>query len=378
MNEAKKRIAIAITLAERGGAQHFVKLLSEKLAASGYEVTVYAGAGTWLPDALRSANIRFKNIPHLSRDIHAWNDIRALLWLKNELKRNKVDALHLNSTKMGVIGSIAGRLAGTKRIVYRIGGWVFLESLSPFKKQLYKWLEIRTAKFKDVIVCVHPGDVEIAKRSGIRPKSDIISIPNGIALSEFDQNLKRWQEARSLLSLPENAPVFGTIANFFPAKQLDQYMNACRLVANELPDAKFALIGDGREYAKIEEKRKVLGLEDSVLLLGERDDAVQLLKAFDVFVLPSAKEGMSWALLEAMAAGLPCVATDVGAARWMFEDEKGGWLASPNRMDEVARAMQNAYASLPENQKGKRARTIVETRFPLAKTLEATLRCLLN
>jgi len=155
-------------------------------------------------------------------------------------------------------------------------------------------------------------------------------------------------------------------------------MNACRRVANELPGAKFVLLGDGREYANIEERRKSLGLEDAVILAGECSNASELLKAFDVFVLPSAKEGMSWALLEAMAAALPCVATNVGAASWMFEDDKGGWLASPQDMNEVADAMLAAYASLPENEKGKRARVIIEMRFPLSKTLELSERSLVG
>jgi len=378
MNQAKKRIAIMITLAEQGGAQHFVTLFAEKLIASGHEVTVYAGSGTWLADALERRHIPFKRIPHLSRDIRIFDDIRVILWLRKELKQQRVDALHLNSTKMSIVGSIAGRLAKTPRIVYRIGGWVFLERLSPLKKNIYKWLEIWTAKNKDVIVCVHPGDVEVAKRVGIKPKKEVIAIPNGVQLAKFDQNLKPWQEARTLLHLPNNAPIFGTVANFFPAKQLDRYMNACRRVANELPGAKFVLLGDGREYANIEERRKSLGLEDAVILAGECSNASELLKAFDVFVLPSAKEGMSWALLEAMAAALPCVATNVGAASWMFEDDKGGWLASPQDMNEVADAMLAAYASLPENEKGKRARVIIEMRFPLSKTLELSERSLVG
>ena len=185
---------------------------------------------------------------------------------------------------------------------------------------------------------VHPEDAKLAKRLGIKPKKQVLGIPNGIDFDAFHKVLLSREEARKALHIAEDKIIFGTIANFFPPKNLPNYIEACALVAQKLPQAQFLILGEGMERKRIEGERKRYGLENSVLLPGNKNQASRYLQAFDIFVLPSSKEGMSFALLEAMTAGLPCVATDVGAASFMFENEQCGWIASPDKMEEIGRA----------------------------------------
>jgi glycosyltransferase involved in cell wall biosynthesis len=382
----KRRILLCITLAEQGGAQGFVLKLAKYLQKQGHEVKVVAGAGEWLKDECDRQNIPFIQISSMKREISPLQDLKAARELRCLLKAEKPDVIQLNSTKMGILGSLAAsyQLPATSypppRVVYRIGGWVFLEQLPAWKKSLYKTLEKISARWKDVIICVHPGDEDVAREAGIRPRGSLMAIPNGIDIDVFDEALLTRAEARRRLQLSENDIVFGTIANFFPPKNLPAYMEACKQVAEIFPHAKFVIIGDGMERNAIEHKCAELELQNHVLLPGKIENASTLMSAFDAYALPSSKEGMSFSLLEAMAASLPIIATDVGAAKWMLSEKSGhgacGWTSPHENMTRFAEHMIEAIESLPENVKGKRARERAVRNFPLERTLRETARIL--
>ncbi len=338
------RVALIVTQGEQGGVQDFLARFMVWLKAKGHEVAVFSGQGDWLAHKCREAGIPFVKLQKLKREISI-SDIGAIFELKYHLEQFKPDAIHLNSSKIGIIGSIAGRLAHIPRITYRIGGWVFLEDIPAWKKSLYRSLEHLTARLKDVIVCVHPDDVETAKRAGIFPKKEIVCIPNGINIEQFRSELFSRDEARRMLGV--DGTVFGTIANFYPAKDIPRYIEACALVSQKLSDAHFVIIGDGEQRGLIEAAVKQHALENKVVLAGAREDADRFYLAFDAFVLPSSKEGMSWALVRAMAAGLKCIATDVGAAKWML-GTSGAVVESKNPAA-LAEAMGRISSILPSD-----------------------------
>jgi glycosyltransferase involved in cell wall biosynthesis len=227
---------------------------------------------------------------------------------------------------------------------------------------------------KDVIVCVNPVDVSLADEVGIKAREAVVAVPNGIDLPKFDAALLPRPQARDKLSLGSEF-VFGTTANFYPPKDLPRYLEACKLVHEAEPNTRFQILGEGMQRAEIETKRDSLGLKDIVSLPGARDDASALLAGYDAFVLPSSKEGMAFSLLEAMAARLPCVATDVGAAKWMLDDSG---LVVP-KMDPQALAEAMLRVMREPGLKGKLAqgaRKQIESRFPLETTYQGNLRAL--
>lgn len=368
MNSSPSQAVIAITLAKPGGATSFAFTLARSLHMEGTSVTILAGEGTWLFEQCMKEQIPCLRIPSLGREIAPWRDLKSLIELIGLLRKLKPQALHLNSSKMGVLGSLAGRFARIPRIVYCIGGWSFLESLPEHKRRFYIWAERVSARWKDLIICVHPGDAEIANNYGIRGHEDTVIIPNGVDLADLDRHRYSREEAREFLGLPRDGYVFGTIGNFYPAKDLPRYLEACALVIKSHPNTYFALIGDGQERPLIEAAITSLGLETCVHLLGSRENASRYLLAFDSFVFPSAKEGMAFALLEAMAASLPCIVTDVGANRWVLGD--AGWIVPAKSPTALAKAMIDAYKDRRlAIEKGLRARKVVETHFPLSQTL---------
>jgi hypothetical protein len=134
-----KRIVLAVTLAEQGGVQEFLLRLGSFLAEQGHNVTILAGEGSWLFPLAHDRHIPIRRLTHLRRAIHPWHDLLAFFELRRVLKELQPDAIHLNSTKMGVLGSLAARSVGIKTVAYRIGGWVFLEPLSPLTRWLYRY-----------------------------------------------------------------------------------------------------------------------------------------------------------------------------------------------------------------------------------------------
>ncbi len=377
MNQAKQKIVLAVTLAEHGGVQEFLVRFALYLQSHGHEVTILAGEGEWLFERCREEGICAKKLRYTQRAIQPWQDMLALRELKELLHELKPDAIHLNSTKMGVLGALAARSLDVPKIVYRIGGWVFLEALAPHTKRFYRWIEKVSASWKDVIICVHPNDKALAIKAGIKPRQDIRVIPNGIDIHDFEAHLLSREEARRELGIPDDSFVFGTLANFFPAKNLPEYFKTCANIHTIFPQAQFVVIGDGGQRAQLEKLREQLLLDDVVLLPGRKAQASRFLKAFDTFVLPSSKEGMSWALLEAMAAKLPCVVTEVGANHWLLEG--AGWVVPAEDSAKLAAAMTESIQNTDKAKSyAKSAYDRVSKDFPLEKTLQDNEKALID
>lgn len=373
------KIALAVTLAEPGGVQQFLAGFSVWLKNRGHEVTIIAGDGAWLQERCKANGIAFIRLKKMGREINPLRDPSAILELRRVLKDLKPDAIHLNSAKMSVVGSIAARLLTMRdtryaiRVVYRIGGWTFREVLPSHKLWLYRSLEKWTGRLKDVIICVNPDDVGLANEVGIKAREAVVAVPNGIDLVKFDATLKSRDVSRD--TLHASGFTFGTTSNFYPPKDLPRYMEACKIVHDTEPTARFLILGDGLQRAEIEAKRHALGLDEVVALPGARNDATALLAGFDAFVLPSSKEGMAFSLLEAMAARLPCIATDVGAAKWMLAD--AGLVVPKMDPEALAGAMLRVMRN-PELRAtlAAGARHQIETRFPLEETYQGNLKAL--
>lgn len=365
---AKPRILFLLTTSDWGGVQFFVHATAVEAKRRGYAVMVAAGGSGELGPRCEASGIRFARLLTMRRDISPFHDLAALHEVRRIIRDFKPDAVHLNSSKMGVLGSVAAELERVPRVVYRIGGWSFLERISPMKQWMYRMAEKWSASKKDIIVTVHPGDEGVARREAIVPRGRLVTIPNGIDLARFDRELLTRDDARRALGLAPSDVVVGTLANYYPPKALPAYLETIAALPFRV-----VIIGDGPERDAIRQKHRELNLGERVMLAGRRDDASTLLKAFDLFVLPSSKEGMPWALLEAMAARLPCIATDVGACRWMLEPDAG--VIVPPDDPKALRDAIAAHASDAEtrNRLGEAARRAVESRFRWETTLEKTL-----
>lgn len=373
MQPAKRRVLFLVTTADWGGVQHFIFETAKEALRRGFEVLVAKGGHGELGERCSAAGIPATTIETLRRNISPIHDLAAIYEVRKLIRSFKPDVVHLNSSKIGVIGSYACHLERVPRTIYRIGGWSFLEDIGSVSKSIYLHAERATAKYKDVIVTVHPGDEAIARKEGIFPRGFLKTIPNGVDVAAFDRALLSRVEARRQLGISDDRIVIGSTSNFYAPKNIPAYLEMIG-TAQTNPRAIFAMIGDGPEVKRVHEIYERLGLKDRVVLAGRRPDASSLLSAFDLFVLPSTKEGMPWGLLEAMAARLPCVTTDVGACRWMLEPDAGVIVPSND-----GAALLNAISTLTTDEHrrtelGQRARQVVETRFQWETTVNETLK----
>jgi glycosyltransferase involved in cell wall biosynthesis len=157
----------------------------------------------------------------------------------------------------------------------------------------------------------------------------------------ISSRIARGDSLREELGIPKEAPVVGTVANFKPHKGYQYLLQAAQEVKNAISDVRFVLVGRGPVEEEMRQKASALGLDGSVIFTGYREDAPVLMRSFDVFVLPSVEEGLSIALLEAMALGAPPIVTNVGGLPEVVDDGKHGIVVPPRNGAALARAIES-------------------------------------
>jgi len=344
-----KKILYIITQSELGGAQKNVFDLAYALKEK-YEIVVAAGpdGGGDLYNLLKEKQIRYVKLRWLRRnDINPFADLVGLWEIFRLIKKEKPDIVHLHSSKAGFSGSIAAKLFGIK-VVYTVHGAVFEAAFSAPARKFYLWLEKFSALFKDKIICVSGNDKKIWLKYKAAPEEKLVVVHNGIDYQNL--NLLPKDEAReNLFSLSQqlfeavsgskpDLKIVGTIANFYPEKGLPFLVQAAKIILkeNHFQNIIFIVIGEGYQREILKEMIKDSGLEEKFILTGKIDNAPKYLKAFNIFVLPSIKEGFPYTILEAMAGGLPIVASYVGGIPEMVKNEENGFLVLPKNAQMLA------------------------------------------
>ena len=387
----RKRVLFIITQSELGGAQKFLAQLISHLDASRFEAVVATGqdGGKEIKDILPQ-NTNFVTLKNLHRNPNLFNDIASVFELKKIIKEFRPDTVFLNSSKAGFIGSLAVKLLPKDwprpKVIYRIGGWTFNDPWPWWKQLVYRLLEKISAPWKDYIIVNNKHDYEQAKKYSIKPRKEVVLIYNGIGPYKLDFLEKDEAKIRLYELLPPSQKhagflhadlLIGTIANFYKTKGLEYLIEAFKILTCNLKPVPCTLvvIGDGLERQNLESKIKSQGLGNKIILAGRVPDAYKYLRAFDIFVLPSVKEGFPWALLEAMSAKLPVIATTVGANPEIIENDspnKNGFLVPPRD----PQALADAITRLAEDESlrrelGIQAHQTVLHKFDLHKMIEA-------
>jgi len=336
-----KKILFIITQSEFGGAQRFLANFTTALNKNKYDIAVGAGPEgddkNGLLSFLEKKGINTKHLKYLRRGVNPLFDYLGMVEILGLIKKEKPDTLFLCSSKAGALGALAGRLTGVKKVIYRIGGWAFNDPWPYWKKKLYILIEKWSAKFKDIIINNSESDRKQAINLKIKPKDKIITIYNGINTESLEFVSRKT--ARKFLKFKDSDFVVGTIANDYPSKGLKYLKKA----AKDLPSIKFVIIGTGNKFIP---------------------DAYKYLKAFDIFVLPSVKEGFPWTILEAMAAEVPIVATKVGA----ISEIQPGLLVEPGNSKELSSAIRKLLKNRDlRNKLTNQSKKTVKDKFSLER-----------
>ena len=349
----KKRVLYVVTQGEWGGAQRYIYDLAGSPEAQNWVINVAFGndGDNALNPKIEALGAKIWPLKWLKRPISPIADILAVFELWRLFRQIRPDVIHLNSSKAGVVGSLASFLVSHKpyaishKLIYTVHGWVFNEPMSALKKIFYLWAEKFTARFKDKIICVSEFDRQIALKYRIAPAEKLVRIHNGINIDSMEF-LPKDEARRELIKKPwdPHAPsglgmttVIGTIANFFSTKGLEYLIEAVRLLITDyrLPITAI-IIGDGELRPQLENLISKYNLQKNIFLAGKKENASKYLRAFDIYVCSSVKEGFPYSILEAMAAELPIIATKVGGIPEIIENNESGLLIEPRESGALA------------------------------------------
>ncbi len=322
----RKKLLFVITKSAWGGAGVYVYDLATSLSEQ-YDVAVALGGRGPLADRLHAAGIRTIPIPSMARDIGASLDIAAYKELKQIFKTEKPDIVHLNSSKAGGLGALAARMTGVKKIVFTVHGWAYNEPVSPLSK-LFRWgASLATLILSHRVITVSHFD-NINSPLGI----PTTPIHNGLAAREFADRAQARAFIAEKTGIAENICVVGAVGELHPNKGYDVLITA----AAAAPNMHVVIMGEGEQRALLENLISKHRLADRVHLLGFVSNAAQYSKGFDIFAMPSRKEGLPYAVLEAGAAGLPVVAAAVGGIPEIIDDGFSGVLVNAADASDLA------------------------------------------
>ena len=331
MSDRPLRVATLITRLE-GGAGVLTLRGARVLDPDEFDVTLITGSGNHLIDQATAAGLDVFIEPALRTPIDPRSDFRALHSLGSLLSRGRFDVVHTHTAKAGVLGRMAASRVAVQRIVHTYHGFPFHEFQSSGRRGAYVAVERRMGRITDLALCVGAGVAAEAVRRKLIAPDRVRTI--GVAVdSELGGPAPAGQpgareKARRALGLPTDAKVVGVVGRLTYQKAPEDFLAAMRSLAR--PDVVGVWIGGG----ELEERLRRMAAQQPgarVVLAGERLDVPDLLPALDVFALPSRYEGLPTAIVEAMACGVPVVATAVNAVADVVIPGETGLLVPPRR-----------------------------------------------
>ncbi len=262
----------------------------------------------------------------LKRDPSPIADFKALLKLYSFIKRGKFDIVHTHTSKAGFIGRLAARMAHAPVVIHTTHGHVFYGFFGKLKTKLFVILEKVGAAVSDRIFCLTELEIKDHLDLGIGRRELFAALPSGIDIETYAAPSVPREETRRRLGIPAGAPVIGTVARLDPIKG-GKYLLEAFISIKDADSAPYLLfVGDGECRAELEARARDSEASGRVIFAGLRRDVPDLLHAMDIFVMPSLNEGYGKAIVEAMSAGVPVVATEVGGVPTLIESGTNGLL----------------------------------------------------
>ena len=317
----KKKILFLITKATYGGAQKYVYDIISHLPNDLFEPIFAFGQNGKLSSDVAGLGITVKEIPSLGRDIAFFSDIASFFEIWKTIQQVKPDIIHLNSSKAAVLGALAARFAGVKKIIVTVHGWPFKENRGVFSRAIIYFASWLTAALSHAVIVVSNEDTRIGKRMWfVREK--INYLPLALNVTEMFPR----ESAEKVVFIPGNrfstAIRLVSIAELTPNKGIRHGIEMMKALESRTPGKyTYSIFGQGEEQTSLVKLAEGLP-PDSINFANVNppintapanlsSEASKFLRAFDIFILPSIKEGMPYVLLEAAAAGLPIVASNV-------------------------------------------------------------------
>lgn len=327
-----------------GGPSIHVTLLTAGMRSSRFTTTLVAGTenpgeGSMLDFAL-DRGVRPVVVPEIVGEASLKpRDLKALLAVYRLIRRERPQIVHTHTAKAGFVGRVAAKLAGVPVIVHTYHGHVLHGYYTKAKTEALRRMEQTLAAISTHLVAVSEQVRADLVSYGVAPAKKISVVPLGLELDAFLRaDALRGSFCREL-GLPENARLVGIVGRIFPVKNHALFLDAARRVAAELPQTRFVVVGDGKMRAEMEDLARILGIAGNVIFTGWRRDTPRILADLDLLAVSSNNEGTPVSAIEAMAAGVPVVATCVGGLPDLVDNGRTGLLVPPQNAEALAAAM---------------------------------------
>ena len=299
----------------------FLLPLAEAEARAGHEVVAVCADGP-LVARLRDAGLRVETVA-FTRALASLDHLAAYAALVRLLRAERFDMVHVHTPVAAFIGRLAAWRAGVPLVVYTAHGFYFHDRMGPLKRAAFIALEWLAGRLTDVLFTQAEEDAETARRFGLCRTGVIEAIGNGVDPGRFHPGSETRGEVRRRLNTPDDAVVVMVIGRLIAEKGYPELLAAARDL-----DVHLWVVGErlASDHARPIETEIAAARGPRLHLLGARDDVPELLRAADIFTLPSHREGMPRSIIEAMMSGLPVVATDVRGSREEVVDGETGRL----------------------------------------------------
>jgi glycosyltransferase involved in cell wall biosynthesis len=378
------RIARIITRLNVGGPSIQAIDLSRELTTEGFDTCLIHGRlGDGEGDMttfLSLGSTRTVFIDDLVRPISPLADIKALFAIYRTLKRWQPDIVHTHMAKAGTLGRLAGTAYNRTRgrrsracLIHTYHGHVFEGYFHPLSTRIFLMIERWLARRTDILIAISAGIMgELLSTYRIGTGKNIRVIPLGFNLEELLAVTEASRgPARRALAIPEDAIVVTTVGRLTPIKQQALFLEMARRLSDVDERFQFLLVGDGESRLELEKHAEHLGISKRTAFVGWRGDLATIYAATDVFVLTSRNEGTPVALIEAMAAGVAAVSTDVGGVRDVISSPQLGVVVPPADLDALVTAVQELSNDPKRRQAlGREARASVRVRFHKSRLVQ--------
>ncbi len=366
-----------------GGTTTHVVLLTQRLGAPTYASTLVSGViGDDEGDMIYYAEERDVTpiiIPELGRSLHPVRDLLTLWKVYRLIREMQPDIVHTHTAKAGFIGRIAAWLARVPVITHTFHGHVFHGYFSPTMTRVFILLERLTAAMSDTVITMTESlRRELAEQYRIARRSKITVLPYGLDLDAFANATRGAGVFRRQHNIAPAAPLIGIVGRLVPVKNHELFLQAARIIQQQLPDARFALVGDGELRAELEARAEALGLREVCIFTGWVKAVEDVYADLDVNVISSVNEGAPTSVIESLVARCPVVGTAVGGLPDLLDGGALGALVPSGDADALAAAI---IATLENPPDPENARRLLLHRFGierLAQDLDQLYRALLN
>ena len=343
------RVVTVIARMNIGGPAIHVAELSSGLTKNGFETTLASGSPAAvegdMSDLAPAHGVNLHHLKQLGPRISPWDDGVAFYRLFQLMRRISPAIVHTHTAKAGALGRLAARLVGVPVVVHTFHGHVFRGYWSPAMSRLAIAIERLLARLATVIVTVSQTVRSELIVHRIAPAEKIHVLPLGLDLDVLKSCNSRRGEFRAELGISANVPLVGTVGRLVPIKNHQLLLRAAARLLSSGFTGRFVIVGGGELSEQLQHLARHLGIADHTVFTGWRRDLEKIYADLDVLVNTANNEGTPVALIEAMAARVPVVATAVGGVPDMIESERSGFLVPPGDLDALVDAIKSALAA---------------------------------